>query len=155
MRAISGNVGTNFEHFAARVFESNGYSCHVTKATGDGGIDIIMKKEGNYIAVECKKYKRSHHVSREVIQKLESAMRYNPYRKEFKYGYVVTTSAFTREAVEHARLINRKSGYERIKLIDGYGFKRLQKHRMSIKKKILFIIEMFLIAFCIYKMLGL
>jgi hypothetical protein len=48
-----------FEKFAGRVFESQGYSVHVTRARADNGIDIAMEKEGKkYVVQVKKKFKR-------------------------------------------------------------------------------------------------
>ena len=35
----------------------NGYSAKVTKGSGDGGVDIILKKDGRTSIVQCKHYK--------------------------------------------------------------------------------------------------
>ena len=37
--------GWQFEHEVARVFRLNGYKASVTKGSGDGGVDIILKKD--------------------------------------------------------------------------------------------------------------
>lgn len=49
--------GWEFEEEVARIFRLNGYKAKVTKKTGDGGIDIIMYKDNNKYAVQCKHYK--------------------------------------------------------------------------------------------------
>ena len=50
--------GWQFEHEVARVFRLNGYKATVTKGSGDGGVDIILKKVGYKAIVQCK-----HHQS--------------------------------------------------------------------------------------------
>ena len=118
------NKGTRFEHTAATVFRNNGYrKVQVTKATGDGGIDLAMYHKKKRIAVECKCYSREHHVSREIVQKLNTAMQYpTEYSKPFPYGYIVTTSSFTKQAIDYAYQINAVEGYDRIRLINGKEF---------------------------------
>ena len=46
--------GWQFEHEVARVFRLNGYKASVTKGSGDGGVDIILKKDGYKAIVQCK-----------------------------------------------------------------------------------------------------
>jgi len=46
--------GWQFEHEVARVFRLNGYNATVTKGSGDGGVDIILKKDNYKAIVQCK-----------------------------------------------------------------------------------------------------
>ena len=46
--------GWEFEQEVARVFRLNGYNATVTKGSGDGGVDIILKKENYKAIVQCK-----------------------------------------------------------------------------------------------------
>lgn len=48
--------GWQFEEEVADVFEKNGYKTEVTKGSGDGGVDIIMYKDGLKYIVQCKRY---------------------------------------------------------------------------------------------------
>ncbi len=48
--------GWQFEQEVARVFRINGYNATVTKGSGDGGVDIILKKDGYKAIVQCKHY---------------------------------------------------------------------------------------------------
>lgn len=48
--------GWQFEQEVANVFRINGYSAKVTKGSGDGGVDIILKKNGKTSIVQCKHY---------------------------------------------------------------------------------------------------
>lgn len=48
--------GWDFEEEVAKVFRLNGYNAKVTKKTGDGGIDILMYKDGKKIIAQCKHY---------------------------------------------------------------------------------------------------
>lgn len=49
--------GWQFEQEVANVFRMNGYNAKVTKGSGDGGVDIILKKDGRTSIVQCKHYK--------------------------------------------------------------------------------------------------
>lgn len=46
--------GWQFEHEVARVFRLNGFKATVTKGSGDGGVDIILKKDNYKAIVQCK-----------------------------------------------------------------------------------------------------
>ena len=79
--------------------------------SGDGGIDGIIKEDKlglDVIYVQAKKWEGS--VGRPEIQKFAGALQGQRAHK----GVVITTSAFTRDAIEYASLINTK-----IILIDG------------------------------------
>ena len=49
--------GWQFEEEVAKIFILNGYHAIVTKGSGDGGVDIILKKDGYKAIVQCKHYK--------------------------------------------------------------------------------------------------
>lgn len=55
--------GWEFEEEAARVLRLNGYKTEVTKKTSDGGVDLILYKEGKKYIVQCKHYTSSVGVS--------------------------------------------------------------------------------------------
>ena len=79
--------------------------------SGDGGIDGIIKEDKlglDVIYVQAKKWEGT--VGRPEIQKFAGALQGQRAHK----GVVITTSAFTRDAIEYASLINTK-----IILIDG------------------------------------
>lgn len=48
--------GWEFEEEAAKVFRLNGYRAEVTQKTSDGGVDILMYKDGKKIIAQCKHY---------------------------------------------------------------------------------------------------
>lgn len=79
--------------------------------SGDGGIDGIIKEDKlglDVIYVQAKRWEAS--VGRPEIQKFAGALQGQRASK----GVVITTSSFTRDALEYANLINTK-----IILIDG------------------------------------
>lgn len=94
----STTTGREFEEFLCKVFELQGYKVELTKATNDKGRDLILKEPetGKIIFVEAKRYSSENHVGREVIQKLLGAC--NMYGAD--EGYVVTTSSFTKTAID-------------------------------------------------------
>lgn len=50
--------GWQFEREVGLVFKRMGYRTEVTRGSGDGGVDIIMYKDGLKYIVQCKHYKR-------------------------------------------------------------------------------------------------
>lgn len=60
--------GWQFEHEVARVFRLNGFKATVTKGSGDGGVDIILKKDGYCAIVQCKHHQ--HPLSPEPVRAL-------------------------------------------------------------------------------------
>ena len=48
-----------FEDYIAAIYIKLGYSVTQTKKTGDGGKDIIIRKDSEIYYVECKRYERA------------------------------------------------------------------------------------------------
>lgn len=89
-----------FEQFLARACELLGYQVETTKTTGDQGIDLIVQRTGDRIAVQVKGYESS--VGNAAVQQAVAGMRYyNCHRSA-----VMTNSRFTPSAVELARMNN-------------------------------------------------
>ena len=90
-----------FEFFVAELFEKLGYSVKVTKATRDGGQDIIATKKGPIpftLIVECKHWGANHKVDVSVVRSVygvQTAMQANK-------SVVVTSSKFTKDARKFA-----------------------------------------------------
>lgn len=61
-----------FVEYIARVFRCAGFDSEVTKRTGDGGKDIILRSNGEVRLVECKRYTTTK-VGRPDNQKFHSA----------------------------------------------------------------------------------
>lgn len=109
---------TDFESFVAEIFELMGYHAEVSRKTNDGGFDIKLIKNHETTLVECKCYNFSHKVSRPAIQKLVGA---NQTEKAEKLLFV-TTSDFSREAIEYAKATNVEliNGTKLIDLVNQY-----------------------------------
>ena len=86
---------TMFEHYVANLLKRHGFSgAKVCGASGDRGVDIVAYKDGQKIAVQCKRYGSANKVSSPEIQQFVGSMKiYKAGR-----GLFVTTSTFTREA---------------------------------------------------------
>lgn len=89
----------DFERFVADLFISQGYEAELTPPTGDGGKDVILKKNGAVSIVECKRYSQHNKVSVTAIQKFHSAV----IDCKAKEGFFVTTSFFTQPAMNYCR----------------------------------------------------
>ena len=104
-----------FEGYVADYFRAAGYTVFQTKRSRDGGKDLVMYKNGQTFFVEVKKYARSNHIQRPLIQKLVGAC-----HPEGARGIFVTTSSFSKGAIDEAYRSN-------IRLIDGKEFVKLVK----------------------------
>ena len=85
----------DFEHRVAELYESLGYEAEVTSFGGDGGVDVVLKKSGSTIYVQCKKYhassKGSNKCTPDIAHKLLGVMT----SKGIKEGKIVCSSGFT------------------------------------------------------------
>lgn len=87
-----------FEHFVGTFFEKQGYSVEVTGGLRDGGIDLIVAKNGRSSFVQCKKYRENQvtlSMMRDFYGAMSSQANTNP-------GFFVTTGAFTLDARKFA-----------------------------------------------------
>lgn len=90
-----------FELFVADIFEKMGYKVKVTKATRDGGHDIIATHSSPIpytLIVECKHWGESHKVDVSVVRSVfgvQTALQANK-------SVIVTSSKFTKDARKFA-----------------------------------------------------
>lgn len=87
-----------FEEFIGSLFVKLGYSVEVTGGLQDGGVDLIVKKDGRTSLVQCKNYRVSK-VSLSMVRDFYGAMNAN---LNFEAGYFITTGMFTLEAKHFA-----------------------------------------------------
>lgn len=102
--------GIEFEILCQHVLESLGFTTEITKAVGDGGIDIIAHNNqaffyGKYV-IQCKRY--SGGVGEPIIRDLYGVVTSERANK----GILITTGYFTSSAVKFSEDKN-------IELIDG------------------------------------
>lgn len=92
-----------FEEFAAELFQRQGFEVTLTQQTRDGGKDLYLAKSdslGSFrFAVECKRHAPDNPVRVDVIRSLQGVVS----REMLTAGIVLTTSHFTRDAIEEAR----------------------------------------------------
>jgi HJR/Mrr/RecB family endonuclease len=87
---------TEFEKYVADLFTALGYEAELTPVTGDGGKDIILRRNNKLSIVECKRY-NGKKVSRPDIQKFHSAI----IDTNANEGFFVTTSFFSDPAMNY------------------------------------------------------
>lgn len=98
----------DFELLVGEAFRMDGFSVDETGGGGsDGGIDLVLKKEGEIFLVQCKRW-RAYKVSVNVVRELLGVM----VTKGAAGGFVVTSGVFTTEAQSFAKGRN-------IELLDG------------------------------------
>lgn len=89
-----------FEHFCAELLRRHGWKVSVTQQSKDFGADIIAKKNGKLLAVQCKQWSNSVGIS--AVQEIHSAKSY--YKAH--YAMVVSTAKYTSSARKLARETN-------------------------------------------------
>ena len=89
--------GHSFEEAVAAVFRKQGYRATVSKQGGDGGIDIILTKGSEKIAVQCKAHKKE--VGPSAVRELYGTMQH--FR--FTEGILVSRSGFTKGVYDFAK----------------------------------------------------
>ena len=94
--------GKEFEEFLKWMFQELGYSVELTKVTADSGVDLVLKKDKEKIAVQAKRYNRNTKVSNEVVLKTHGGMGVYKCSKSI----IITTSYFTNQAKSDAQELN-------------------------------------------------
>lgn len=87
----------DFEYYVANLFERMGYSVKVTKATRDGGYDIIATKADPIpftLLIECKHWSDSHPVDINIVRSVLGVQTSERVNK----SVIVTSSKFTKDA---------------------------------------------------------
>ncbi len=96
-----------FEVLVGEAFRRKGYMVTETCSGADGGIDLVLKKEGETYLVQCKQWK-AYKVGVTTVRELYGVMA----AKGAARGFVVTSGVFTNEALAFAAGRN-------IELMDG------------------------------------
>ena len=86
-RSLDGHA---FEHELARLLRGHGFDARVTRASGDGGVDIIAHDANGSIAVQCKRYAKP--VGPAVIRELYGAVKAGGY----SLGILAVTGGVTK-----------------------------------------------------------
>ena len=115
--------GHEFEGAMVVTFQRMGYHTERGKLSNDQGRDIILRKDGLLVVVECK-HQRSA-VGRPIVQKLHSAAMTYPKATN---GLVVTTGGFADFALEYVKEVNNKSDIK----IDLWDYHRLAREARQV-----------------------
>lgn len=112
--------GYEFEKEIAKLYKKLGYGVTVTPQSGDGGVDIILEKDGKRIAVQCK-----HHAKpvgpapvRELLGVVAS--------QDFDCGIFISLNGYTKNAISEANLSKVQ-----ISLLSLYDILALLKNQSS------------------------
>ena len=89
--------GIEFEKWVSDQLIEFGWSARVTQSSADQGVDIISELNGLSVAIQCKRY--SHPVGNKAVQEITAGMQH--YMTD--YGVVITTSTFTKSALQLAK----------------------------------------------------
>ena len=105
---LDGLSWREFEQLVGEGFRVQGYQVIETGGSGpDGGVDLVLSKEGDKFLVQCKQWK-AYKVGVEVVREFYGVMA----AKGAAGGFVVTSGQFTEPAREFAQGRN-------LKLVDG------------------------------------
>lgn len=90
----------DFEKLMAAVFKNQGYDVTKTRASRDGGFDLILVSKSSIgsamTLVDCKRYAEHKKVGIEIVRGLYGVVE----EQKATSGMIVTTSSFTKGAVE-------------------------------------------------------
>jgi len=92
--------GHEFEQECLEAFRNHGWTGYRTKGSGDQGADIIIRKNGIAVAVQCKLY--TNKVGNAAVQQIHAARAI--YKSD--YAAVITNSSFTPSAYQAAKHTN-------------------------------------------------
>lgn len=123
MQAVDKMKGLEFELFLFHLFKALGYKVQQTKASNDYGVDLILKKDNEVIAVQAKRYKNK--VNLKAVQEVVSGRAYYNATQ----AWVVTNSFYADSAVKLAHSND-------VLLIDRYGLIKLMKKQSKVKSNV-------------------
>ena len=89
--------GTQFEVFMAELFRALGHKAVVLGGAGDQGVDIVVNRRGERVAVQCKNYKKA--VGNKPVQEVYAGARHHRCVE----ACVVAPAGYTKGATELAR----------------------------------------------------
>lgn len=97
METIDGYSGTEFEQFVGSLFTLDGYQVGYTMTSNDKGIDVIAKRNGISIGIQCKRYSSS--VGIDAVQEVYAGKSFYGLNK----AIVITNNYFTQAAIDLAK----------------------------------------------------
>ena len=103
----------DFERYVGEAYRHKGYTVEETGPGADGGIDLIARKDGEILLVQCKRWQAEKvgvRVARELLGVVTAQGATN--------GVLITSGTFTPDALKFAK-------QSRLDLVDGEGLVRL------------------------------
>lgn len=122
--ALDGMGWREFEMLVGEAFRLQGYAVTETGGGGaDGGIDLVLRRDGEKSLVQCKQWK-AYKVGVDVVRELFGVMAATGAAG----GFVVTSGRFTEEATNFASGRN-------IKLVDGPKLQGLIRQALAARRQ--------------------
>lgn len=94
--------GPQFEALMANVFRAMGHEAQILGGSGDQGVDLVVKIDGQRVAVQCKNYAKA--VGNKPVQEVYAGATYH----RCSQAWVVAPAGYTKGAVDLARRVGVK-----------------------------------------------
>ena len=87
-----------FEEMTAELYRARGFQASKTGASGDHGVDVVVKsKDGKKMIVQCKRWRKP--VGEPIVREFYGTMQH----EKAAHGTIIGTSGFTQQAIEWAK----------------------------------------------------
>lgn len=93
---------SGFEKYVGLLFEKRGFTVEHRGGKNDGGVDLVIYKNGKRGIVQCKQYQEDKRIGPDVVRDLRGAM----IRECATAGYLVTTADFTEAAQRESESVS-------------------------------------------------
>jgi Holliday junction resolvasome RuvABC ATP-dependent DNA helicase subunit len=116
--------GTDFEKLIAELLRRMGFQTSLTKASGDGGIDIVAMLDrpiiGGRFLIQCKRFAPDNMVGSATVREFYGAL---TAERGAAKGIFITTADFTAQAREFAEdlPIELIGGFQLLRLLSDHG----------------------------------
>jgi restriction system protein len=108
MTAIDTMSGVEFEKYVGARLRRAGWQVRLTPAVGDYGVDLIAEKDGQSVAIQCKRHGRSVGVA--AVQQVVSGARHHGCTRSIVVSNQEFTTAARQLAYTHrCQLIGRRA----------------------------------------------
>lgn len=108
MTAIDGMSGVEFEGYVAARLRRAGWQVRFTPAVGDYGVDLIAEKDGQSVAIQCKRHGKAVGVAA-VQQVVSGALHHGCTRSLVVSNQEFTTAARQLAYTHRCQLIGRRA----------------------------------------------
>jgi HJR/Mrr/RecB family endonuclease len=105
---IDGMEGVEFEGYVAARLQRAGWDVSFTPAVGDYGVDLIAEKDGQHVAIQCKRQGKAVGIA--AVQQVVSGARHHGCARSIVVSNQEFTTAAKQLAFTHGcQLIGRKA----------------------------------------------